>query len=141
MTFAARPHRESTSAVTLVNRTVEWASISPNNAYAGVQYSNDGSAQTAEAITLSWGNVADWLDGGTPGDYYIRCTNAGPDPTGGSAEDVWLRLDTTRNWYVVEVTNGLSTTSAALIIEIATDAAGSNIVASCTVFLIATVEI
>jgi hypothetical protein len=64
-------------------------------------------------------------------DYWIRWThNAGDAANFGESSGTWRQMNTARNQGWEETTNGFATTSGSSKVEIATDASGSNIVAT-----------
>lgn len=65
-----------------------------------------------------------------PQTYYIRATlDNGDAPDSGPALNTWHALSSTRTWYW-QASGGFDLSSGRLLIEIATDAAGTNVVAS-----------
>lgn len=125
--------------VHLTDRTYDSTQSSPTDAYAGVQYrSAGGEYGMNNSTSLSWNySGTDWLVRGSAGDYWIKAT-----PTGGtiqgSATSTWLQLNADRGWYISEL--GLGSDSTSLLIEVATDSGGTNVIESCTVALSVSVD-
>jgi hypothetical protein len=78
---------------------------------------------------------------GIGGNYYLRATKlAGDNPDlGSSTLGIWGSLSGDRNWVLTNNVPG-TTKSCTLLIEIALDAAGANVLASGTYILQATVN-
>ncbi len=107
------------------------------SATAAWSFQTDGTVDyTLNCTTTQWQNNVEWIDSqpSPQGDYWIRATvDAGSTP-GGSAVGSWLKLTgsgaANRSWDWTKTLPGAGTVSGTLRIEIATDAAGSNIVAT-----------
>jgi len=73
--------------------------------------------------------------------YFVRATLDSGSLTGGSAATgVWLPLTSDRFWFISLPDNAPATQIANLIVAIATDSGGTNIVVSANISLIATVS-
>jgi hypothetical protein len=71
--------------------------------------------------------------------YWCRATlSSGTAPTSGSGTGTWLQLNVARSWTNSQATLGTRTSN--LLIEIATDAGGTNIVGSSSFIITATRE-
>lgn len=132
----------SIKLVELLQRSYYKFSISPADAYAGIQYTSAGDQYKAEGTTLSYTDTgANWLLVGSSADYwmYMEWTGgAGETAPQGSAYNSWLQLSTTRSWH--QGVTGLGTKYSYLTVKIATDSGGSNIIATAAIYLEAAVE-
>jgi hypothetical protein len=100
-----------------------------STAIAGWRFNNNGTVdKRAQAVFTTNHN---WFSppGGTPGaSYWARLTvNSGTGPSG-SAIGAWIAISTAPQWTLSRSTTG--TTTGSYTIQIASDAAGANIVAS-----------
>ena len=110
--------------------------------YAGVYLKNDG-VEWAWSNSGVWegGNLGNWLDVGTAAELWVRCTlNSGTLDASNAGVDTWLTLSVNRNWAIVDTTLTGGPDTANFVLEIATDAAGSNIIDTKTYALQANKE-
>jgi hypothetical protein len=109
-----------------INHTVS----QPSNASVGVSVQSNGT------VALNSGNAGSfgpwWSQApqtGIGSNYWVRHTTVGgAAPTSGSGSGTWINLSGGSTWSLARTTNGTSTGSWRL--EIASDAAGTNIVAT-----------
>lgn len=104
----------------------------PDDATAGWSFRATGDllrfSGTAYSSDQWFGIPGDNVHSTPDGTYYIRVTlQSGTSPSGDSV-GAWLSLAVNREWYWVET--GLGTVSGVLLVEIATDSGGTDIVAS-----------
>jgi hypothetical protein len=120
---------------------IEASSLSPATATASATIESTG-AWTATASPLQ--NIDTitgdrWFGPGNAvgANYWVRATlTAGTAPTGGSGTGTWLQLSSARSWSKTQSTIG--STSSTLLIEVATDAGGVNVVCSGSIVIKAT---
>jgi hypothetical protein len=102
-----------------------------DTATAGWRFNNDGTVSKRLQATFTTDH--NWFrpPGGTPGgSYWARLTvNSGTGPSG-SAVGSWIAISSVPQWTLSRSTNG--TTTGTYTIQIASDAAGANILASGT---------
>jgi hypothetical protein len=130
MTFAARPVLVTSGVVSPLNITdAIRTTVSPTVATATVDFNSDGTGTSTAAIsgTNSWS----WYSPTTTNigsSFWIRATLvSGTTPTSGTM-NTWISLSTGPNW-----SNTLSGTGfrvSEIQFDIATDSAGTNIVAT-----------
>jgi hypothetical protein len=100
---------------------------------ASLTFRADGSVTyTASPTDQTAPGTPQWYApvGGTPGNaFWIRATNTGNALSGGDVVGSWLALSANRTWTMSKTT---TINTATLKIEIATDAAGTNIVFTST---------
>ena len=102
----------------------------PLDASAAVTFATDGTFGFTGDFTTVGPNWFDPTTTGVGSSYWVRCTvTAGTGPTSGTTGS-WLQLSSSRSWQWDRTTVG--TTTATVTWEIATDAAGANIIASVT---------
>lgn len=138
--FASRTFFGSGGIVSpLPGGTAAASVFSPGTALASLDVRLDG-AVIGSGNDASFSHA--WFEpiGGTPGNsYWVRATVTSGSLSGGDATGAWLALSSNRNWNRARSAPGIS--SAALLIEIASDAAGANVVTSGNYTLQASVEI
>lgn len=111
--------------------------VSPTDSTCNFQFSSDGTW----IVTDDFGSTGSWETGtGTGADYWIRWTTTSGALTTGTAGS-WLQLSTSRVFGKTRTLNGAGTDSVTGTVEIATDAAGANIIATGSITLNATVEL
>ena len=122
--------------VQLFNRTYTKFSVAPADAYAAYKLDSGGGIWKCEATSLVYTDTLDdWLLVGSAGDYWVRCNYDNDMPNVGSGSfNTWLQLSTPRSWGF-EITASTGYVFTNLTIEIASDAGGSNILATGTIYL------
>ncbi len=131
--FAVRPMFSAGGIVNpLPGGTFEDVAVFPNSAAITLIFASNGQINSGDHL---------WFDPVTSNigsSYWIRATlTAGTTPTTGTL-NTWMQLSVNRSWSNLQ--SGAGTKSSTLLIEIATDPSGSNIVTSGTYTIIATVE-
>ncbi len=109
----------------------------PEDALARLTFVGNGQVQNQYSAVLH-----DWFVPTTTNignNYWIRATLQSGALSGGDSVGVWLNIGLSRNWQRNRTSPGTST--AQLLIEIATDSGGTNIVTSGTYTLEAQVDI
>lgn len=133
------------SSVRINNETVNDFTVSPTDAFAGIQFTNGGAMQRKDDVAGAYADVSseEWHFPRrtiNAGEYEIRATLlAGTPPTVGTM-DTWLDLGTTREWNDLETTNGNATTTSTIFFEIR-DAVTQVVEDDCTVTLTAQVSL
>lgn len=127
------------SGTSLSPNVVTGLTASPNDSWAEWLFNTDGTVDTNEVTSgvVQFQTGVEWNDAQTTPavDYWIRATlEDGVNPTSGAAIGSWLKVSVSgsanRIWRWTDTTNGDSTTTGTLKIEIATDSGGTNIVAT-----------
>lgn len=123
----------------------------PTFALASDTYTDNGitsasvtwSLSSTGVVTISGANFGaiasyDWITPKPPGTtYYVRVTiTAGTFSAGSSATGTWLATTSTRSWVRDD---GGSFGFVSFTVELATDVAGTNVVASATVDMTASI--
>lgn len=117
--------------------TVLTSVLSPATATAQVSLGTDGSASYQDSAGTTNFNWRAPSQSGVGANYWARLTvNTGSTPTG-AATGSWLQLNTARTWTLSR--SGIGTTTANLTLQIARDAAGTDIAATRTFTLTADV--
>ena len=108
--------------------------------YAGVSLNANGNEYAFSNAGSQTGSLLQaWLLDGSAGDYYARCTvTADSIDAGSSAEDTWLQLNGTRNWYVIDETIPGGEVTATITIDIAGGSGGTPLYATDSYALSAT---
>ena len=122
---------------------IDVTTLSPADATAAIQFRSDGVLNIYGSLgidALSWFAPTEVGIGAA---YWIRLTvTSGDGPNSGDSTGAWLSLSVTRTWSWTVTSNSGGLRSGVVTVQIATDSAGSNIVASKTgVNISATVEI
>jgi hypothetical protein len=107
----------------------------PTDSHAGYQLNSDGNAEKGTGTTsVSYGAISgQWLLSGLNSAYEVQVTvNSGALTTGTTGS--WMALSTTRNWTCVDTTDGTSTTTANLTVEIR-DAVSLDVLTSANIVL------
>lgn len=139
MSFACRPNW-SVGVVSLADipSTIQDGAIDPADASVQLDLDQNGEGgydQFGGAVSFSWfaPNLPD-----VGASYWCRLTvNSGSTPTGSATGSI-LSLASFRSWVLTRAT--LGTTTANLTLEIFSDAAGANVVASRTFTMTAFVD-
>lgn len=122
---------------------VTWAGASVSDGglqfgYASAQYLFNADGSTS--VWVSNGTSGAGANWGTPttsgagANYWIRATLSSGSTPSGSALNTWHQLNAQRGW-LVERNSTIGTTSCTLSVSIATDSAGTNIVATADLSL------
>lgn len=124
--------------VQLYNASYTQFNISPTDSYAGYRLTSAGDIHKCEATSATFTDTGlNWLNSGSG--YYVRVTVVGDTLTSSSGTGTWLALSTTRTWYY-SVTGVSGLLAGTLTVEIADDSVGTNILATASVYLEASVE-
>jgi hypothetical protein len=130
--------------VNLSDQNIADNTISPTDAEVGYRLTNGGVAQSFEGVAAAYADIVgeEWHYPRrtiVAGEYEARATlTAGTNPTTGTM-DTWQDLGTTRAWENLDATNGDSTTTSTILIEIR-DAVTKVVLESATIVLTATVS-
>ena len=112
--------------------------VSPGTATATTALQTDGSV--THATSSQPGTFLNWYlpnTGGIGSSFWVRATIISGTFTSGTAGS-WLQLNAARTWTRNQLVVGAA--SVQFTLELASDAAGANIVATCTCTLTATVD-
>ena len=126
-----KPDEVSLSGTTSVPNFAFDFELDPATAQAWWTFNTDGTVDKHDSdTTTQFAAATQWIIPNNPSaTYYIRATNnSGSNPTSGPALSTWHALTSVRTWTWSRSTNG--NTTGSLKIEIATDAAGTDIVAT-----------
>lgn len=140
MSFASRPNW-LTALVSLADLASAFGDVvlSPASAVVDVGLNTDGTAQYdsfGSPVNFNWHAPTTT---GIGSSYWCRMTvNSGTALTGSATGSI-LALSSNRNWTLTRSGVGVNTTNATL--EIFSDAAGANLVASRTITMTATVDL
>lgn len=111
--------------------------------YAGIQLKSSGGEYYYPANGSLPGAsqlIQSWLLAGSAADFWVRATlNSGTLDGFNSGTGTWLALSTSRQWAVLRPSSSAGEDTADIDLDIATDASGSNIIASANYLLSATV--
>lgn len=109
--------------------------LSPGTAAASVSFRSDGVIDATNDSPLGWFRPA---QAGVGAGYWIRATLASGTTPSGAALGTWLQLNVNRTWALTRLS--LGSVNCSLNISIATDSGGTNIVATGTAGITATVS-
>jgi hypothetical protein len=143
MSFACRPPAFGNAGAVvnpLLGGLSEETDVFPSSANAAWQFNPDGSIDAQQGGGFA-PDVQRWFDpkqAAVGAGYYIRATLVTGIAPGGSLLNTWLALSALRTWN--HSRSSVGQRSCQLTIQIASDAAGSNIVSSGQFSLLASVE-
>jgi hypothetical protein len=113
--------------------------ISPTNAVCNISFNAAGTCSVSAGV--SPGSPAQWLTGsGSGADYWVRWTNTSGTLTTGTA-GTWQQLSGTRTFGKTRTTNAVGSDIVTGTVEIATDSAGVDVIATGSITLTATVDL
>jgi hypothetical protein len=122
------------SARSYPQSVVSVSDVQVGGAFAGFNMDNDGTASTS--VFSGTTQIGPWVipaNAAIAALHWVKLTkNSGSDPAG-SALATWLQMNADRAWSLTQVGAGTKAFSGTL--QIATDAAGANVVASFSVSL------
>ena len=111
-------------------------STSNADSYAGIYLKSDGNEYSVDASGTSEGTLlSGWLDTGLASDAYVKASLTSGTLYQDAGRGTYLPLTTSRKWAIRQTTNG--TSSAIMVLDIASDSGGLNVVDTATYTLTA----
>lgn len=107
--------------------------LTPTDANGGIQFNTDGTFSLTGNATVAGSNWRIPTLAGVGTGIWVRLTvtlGSNPNGVGDAAISTWLEITTGRKWHWVRTSTGART--ATCTVELASDAAGTSILATCS---------
>lgn len=125
---------------TMPNISMYDFAIQPLNASVGFDLYANGTFDEIQNGAVS--NSGTWKKGGVASQYDVQfLKTAGDNPTSGDTINTWHNITTTRNWGLVESTNGFASKSCSGYLLIRQNASPQTIFSNTTVSMTCEVEV